>query len=48
MRYAEPVAVRPAVSAKTPILVRIAGLDSLCLLLAFDYIGPMPEAAQSG
>ena len=31
---------------ESPILVRIARVDPLRGLLAFDYIGPMPEAAQ--
>ena len=33
---------------ESPILVRIARLDPLRGLLTFNYIGPMPEAAQSG
>jgi len=35
----------PAGINEAPILVRIARIDPLRGLLAFDYIGPMPEAA---
>ena len=31
---------------ESPILVRIARVDPLRGLLAFDYLGPMPEAVQ--
>jgi exoribonuclease-2 len=36
----------PNVINESPILVRIARVDPLRGLLAFDYIGPMPEATQ--
>ncbi|MGD0073324.1 MAG: ribonuclease catalytic domain-containing protein [Candidatus Binataceae bacterium] len=36
----------PSGIGESPILVRIARVDPLRGLLAFDYIGPMPEVAQ--